>query len=369
MKARRLLGIAVGSVVAVTCLLVGVVHAAGTNEVVSGVTNHSVYKAGNTVTVNGIVNGDIFCAGQTITIDATVNGDVLCAGQDINIQGRISGNVRLVGQTVNVGAAVAGSASVAGQSITIENGASIGRDLSLVAETATVSGGVARDVSGAINTATLNASVGRNVSLRVRHLTLGGSANIQGDLNYTSPSKLQQSSGAKVFGTTTYHVAQMTHRNSSGLIWAKVFWMFAIMVFGVVLLALFPRLFDFWNPAWGPDFWWALLIGFVAMFAVPVISFVLMLTLVGIPLGIIVILLWIVAGFVAMALAAYFLGTQIVPQLHPILIILVGGAILGIVQLIPVLGWVIGFVAYWVGSGILLRGLKQHYVRPSYEVE
>lgn len=369
MRMRRLLGIAVLVVVTVTGLLAGVVYAAGMNEVVSGVTSHSVYKAGNTVTINGVVNGDIFCAGQTITIDATVNGDVLCAGQDINVQGRINGNVRLGGQTVTLGATVAGSASIAGESTTIESGASVGRDLSLAAQSATIDGNVTRDLTGAVSTATLGSYVGRNVLLRVNYLTLTTGASVQGNLTYTSLHTLQRSTGARVAGTTTYHVAQASNQGVGGLVWARVFWAIAIAVLGVVLIALFPQLFHRWTPDWGADFWWALLIGFVAMFAVPVISFVLALTLIGIPLAIVVLLLWIVEAFVAVTLSAYFTGRLVVPQLHPVLIMLIGGVILGVIELIPVLGWIVGFVAYWVGSGILLRGLRQHYVKPSYEAE
>jgi hypothetical protein len=367
-KLKRFLKITTAAVVAVTGLSVGIAHAANRDEVISGVTNHSVYVAGNNIAVNGIVNGDVFCAGQTVTIDATVNGDVLCAGQDINVRGRINGNARLGGQTVTLGATVSRSVSVAGQSVAIESSASVGQDLTLFAQTASVNGRVNRDLTGAVSSAMLGGVIGRNVSIRSSDLTLDGGTSIAGDLAYTSQRTLHRKPCATVTGMVTYHNAQTGHHGVN-FIWAKLYWMAAIAVFGVVLVALFPRAFHRWTPDWGSGFWWALLTGFIAMFAVPVVSIVLMLTVIGVPLGIVLLLLWMIAAFIAMALSSYFIGNLIVPQLHPVLIVFIGGIILGLVELVPVLGWINGLIAYWVGSGVLLRGLRAQYQKPVYGTE
>lgn len=355
------------AILSLTSIFVGATYAATVSRTVSGVTDRSVYEAGNTITVSGVVNGDIVCAGQTITITATVNGDVLCAGQTVDVQGKVHGAVRLVGQTVTLGAMVTGNVSLVGQSVSVENGAALGRDLSLAAQTVAVDGSVARDITGVANDMTLNSQVGRDVTLHVTQLTLAQKADIAGSITYTSSHQLRQRTGAQLHGVLTYHETQVHHRSALGrIIWVGICWLLTLAVLSVVLVALFPRQFRRWCPAWGATFWWALLVGFIAMIVVPILAILLMLTVVGIPLGLLLFILWIAVALAAMPLAAYFAGRQLAPDLHPVLIVLIGSLVLGILGLIPFVGWIIDLVAYWVGSGALLIGLRHAYAKPDY---
>lgn len=368
MKLARVLTGAAISIVAVLGISAGVAYAASTNQVVQGVTNQSVYKAGDTVNVTGVVNGDVICAGQSITIDATVNGDVICAGQTVTVDGSVLGSVRVAGQSVTIGARVAGGTSVVAQSATIDGSAVVGRDLSLVAQTASIDGRVGRDVSGTVSTATFSNTVGRNVALYTKLLTLDNGTNITGNLTYTSPQKLQRNGTTAVHGTVTYRYGQVHH---AGIkfgepIWVKLLWGAAMAVLGVVLVALFPQVYRRWTPEWGPSFWWALLTGFIAMIAVPLVIILFVISAVGVSLGILLLLLWLAAALVAVTMAAYFTGSLIIPRSHPIIIVLVGGVVLGLLELIPIIGWLIGLAVYCAGTGILLIGAKHHYHKPLY---
>jgi cytoskeletal protein CcmA (bactofilin family) len=365
LKLHRLL-VSLGIGVAAAGLFAGVAHAAGLNRTVTGITNHTIYTSGDTVTISGVVNGDIFCAAQTVTINATVNGDVICAGQVIDVNGMVNGNVRLAGQTVNLGAVVTRSASLVGQDVVITSSGRVGQDAGLLGQTATINGRVDRDVTTTSDALIINSSIGRNISATVNNLTLSGGARVAGNVAYYSPHTLQRNSGATVVGATAYHYRAAVHHtpitiSTAGFLFAEIYWLVALIVLGVVLVALMPRVFRGWNPVWGNRFWWLLLTGFVAMFAAPAIILLLTLSIVGIPLAILVLLLWLVIGLLSVPFAAYFTGSLIVPRLHPVLIVLIGGVILAILELIPILGWIIGVVAYWLGVGTVLAGLRRDY--------
>lgn len=362
---RLILGIVLLCTVMLT--LAGVASAASANQEVSGITNRSVYRAADTAMITGQVNGDIYCVGQTVTISGTVNGDVLCAAQTINISGTVNGSVRLVGQSINVSANITHGASLVGQDIMVADSARIGQDAGIVGQTVLVDGRISRDLSAVGNAISLNGIIGRNVSLHVTQLTLGASTLIGGNLDYTSAQQLSKNNGAKVVGTVSYHKYQPHNEPVSAgfMLLAKLFWLVSLTILSVVLVALFPRLFKQLNPIWGSQFWWLLLTGFLAMFVVPVIILVLVLTVVGIPLGLLLLLLWIIAAIVSVPLASYFTGSLLVPKLHPVLMVLIGGVTIGIIEFIPILGWVIGLIAYWLGIGILLAGLKRSYASVS----
>lgn len=362
---KRLLA-ALAMILTATGVFTGMAYAA--HQSVQGTTNRTVYKVADTITIEGTVNGDVFCAGQTVNINATVNGDILCAGQTITVEGTVNGNVRLVGQTVNLAATVTGSASIAGQDVSLERTASVGRDASLAGQTVTLSGKIGRDLSGGVNNLVINNSVGRNVLLQTNQLTLDNRARIGGNLSYTSPNTLHKNGGAVVVGKTTYHKGQVERHGFNGVFWAwRFYWWVALIVLAVVLAALFPQLFRRWHPGGGAGLWWALLTGFIAMFVVPVAIFVLFITIIGAPLGLILLLLWLAAGLLSMALASYFVGSVISRnKLHPVLMALIGAVILGGLMAIPKVGSIFAILAYWLGIGMLLIGLKRSYHRPTY---
>ena len=346
----------------------GVAFAASADQTVSGTTDHAVFKTGDTITITGTVNGDIYCAGQTISINATVNGDVLCAGQSVDINGTVNGNVRAAGESINLDGLVTRSVTLVGQNITVAGSSHVTDDATLSGQNINVDGSVGRDVWAAANQMTINSMVGRNITAsRVNNLTLSGGADVGGDVTYTSPQTLQRDHGARVSGTVTYHNYQPHHNSSPiGFLWfVKAYWYLAMIVLGLVLVALFPRQFKAWNPEWGKAFWWKMLIGFLASFVVPAVIILLLLSVIGLPIGLLLLILWIAAAFIATPLSSYFVGNLVVPKLHPVLMVLIGGAILGVVELIPVLGWIVGFAAYWFGTGVLLKGIWRSYKKAS----
>lgn len=346
----------------------GVAYAVNENSLTQGNTDHTIYKFGRTITVTGHVNGDIFCAGQTVTIDAEVNGDVLCAGQTVTIHGTVHGNVRAAGQTVTLDATVGNNASLAGQDVTVPENTQIGRDVSAAGQTLTLAGGIGRDLDASGNTLTLNGLIGRNVSVHVGDkVDLQHGAQIKGSLTYTAPHHLSQAAKAQVSGTVAYH--QAVHHRPGHAGWPALWRVYGLVAMGVlalVLVALFPQLIRRWNNLAVTGFGWALLTGFVAMFAVPIIIIITFVTFVGAPLGILLLLLWIVAAMLSAPIAMYFVGSRIAPKLHPLLIMLVGVAVVGVVELFPYFGPLLGLLSYWLGTGVLLLNLKRIYQKPNY---
>ena len=72
-------------------------------------------------------------------------------------------------------------------------------------------------------------------------------------------------------------------------------------------------------------------------------------------------LIWVATAMVSMTFASYFIGSLIARKLHPVLIVLIGGVVLGLLELIPVVGWVFALLAYWIGTGVLLSGIRNSF--------
>ncbi len=349
----------------------GVVFAVNNNSIIEGTSNKTIYRTGRDITITGTVNGDIFCAGQTVDVDATVNGDVICAGQTVTVNGAINGSVRLAGQTVNLGANVDRSATLAGQDITVQSNARIGTDLSLAGQTVNVDGRVGRDITGGANLLRLTSTVGRNVDAHVAKLELNSPSVIGGNLSYTANNKsdLHNNDGS-IVGTKSFHKAPVSKHN--GMRWgAWLAWhaylSISLVVLSLVLVAIFPRAINRWNKQAESNFWIALAVGFVSMFVAPIAIIALFISVVGAPLAVLALLLWLVAMILTAPLAAYYVGSRIMTGEKRIpLIMLVGAVILAIVCQIPFLGMAVTIIAYWLGLGIVLLNVRDHFVKPNY---
>lgn len=342
------------------------------NENIDG----SAWIAGSNIDVAGKINGDLFCAGQNVTISGDIDGDVICAGQTVTFSGTATGDVRLAAQTVNVSGDVDGSVSTAGQTVMLEDRAAVGRDASFAGQSVTVNGPIFRDLAVASDSASVGSRVGRNVTATVGNLTLNNTADIQGNVNYTSPQELTMSTGAQVEGEVNYTKQQAGDRQQETMGYnfaGMLVWAIMLVVSAILFALIFPRELHSTTNAAVASFTNALLailVGLIAGIVVPVAIFLAMITVFGIPLAIVAILAWLLILALSGAFTAYYIGRVVWRrQTNAILIMLVGSVIVVIGLLIPILNVLVWLFAVWFGSGAILLQLKKHAARPHYDMK
>ncbi len=323
----------------------------------------SAYLAGSTVTMAGTVHGDLFCAGQNVDITGTVEGDVFCAGQTLHVSGTVLGSVHVAGQTVTLSGPVGHSLTAFGQSVTVESDAVVNLDATIFGSALQLDGKVTRDAVLGGQDVTLMAAIGRNVTATSEHLTLASGDKIGGNLEYTSRNQVQVDNGAAIAGSTTRHEPAMHQRADRS--WAAglgvLYWFGAALFFGLILLGLAPRTFvniqrlQLWQSGW------SLLAGLITLVMVPIIAVLLMVTVIGVPVGFALLLLWLVALFASYVYSAYTIGAWVAEQAKwkllwaRALALLLGTVILALLMLIPVAGGLFGLLALvWGMGGITL---------------
>lgn len=368
------IGLVVGLGVASGLAVTNIGHAAdfrsgqspnvSTNEVIES----SLYTAGNDITVSGTVNGDVFCAGMNVDITGTVNGDVLCVAQTIKISGKVLGSVRAAGQQISVDGNIEGSASLAGQAVTLDSAAKIGRDLTVGGQLLRLNGQVARDVVGGSQDMTVNGLIGRDVHIGVENLTLGSGAKINGDLTYTSNNDVVVDAGAVVTGKTLRKEAPRAQRVNTTVaaFWIALFSFGSMLLIGFVAVALAPRAMDALGQVIRKRWMLSLAGGAAALFLLPFVAILLLVSVVGIPLAAIMILLWVVGLITANIITSYAIGWMIVEQIKwpprgkRFTSLLVGLLVLTLLEWIPFIGPLVGFVSLVFGLGSLAVTFGRH---------
>lgn len=189
------------------------------------------------------------------------------------------------------------------------------------------------------------------VAVNGRATILGG-ARVGGDV--VSSRAPQVDPGATVDGET--RTVRFSFRALGVFFWLA--WWVAVtvslLVLGIVLLALAPAVMAAAHAVARHDAASALGWGLLIAVGLPVVSVLVMLTIIGIPLGLLGLLSLVLLSALGFVVGAFTAGRILVKEpASPYLAVLVGLALLRVVGLIPVLGGLVTFVASAFGLGAL----------------
>jgi len=337
------------------------------------VVDDDLYVAAETIIIDGTVNGDLWAAGNTITVNGIVNGGVMAAGWIVNINGDITHAVRAVGGAININGDVGGDVITGCTEVNIASTAGIGGDLLFGTGIARLDGPIEGNIKGSGSEVTISNGVNGNVELEVESLTILSTANIGGDLSYTSEEEADIQSGAQIAGATTHKLPEVKKDGAkvfpfvlfSGAL-GKVMSFLMALVTGLVIILLAPRrltsIAEAIGSRPGPSAGWGALIVFVAPIAAVLVCF----TIIGIPVGLIALVLYGIALYVAQIPVGLFIGRWIIGRFRVVegKAIMVGAlaiglAILKLLSLIPYFGFVVGVAVVIFGLGAVVAAERK----------
>jgi cytoskeletal protein CcmA (bactofilin family) len=320
--------------------------------------------SGQSVTIDGDVKGDVICAGQAITINGAIDGDVICAGQNVTISNSVAGNVRVVGQALNLGGKIGRNVTVAGQ--TVKSDSQIQGEMMFASQSAVIGGQVAKSVAGAANLITVSGNIGGDARFRDKNLTVADGASIAGSLDYTSGNEAVLESGSQiakgvqrfappanskvsVFSRQQETVRQKMIGEARGL----------IIYLAIALLLIFffknqaIKAADLMLAKPGKSFG----LGLVFLILVPILAIAFMITIIGIPVALIIALLYAAALLFSRIFAAIAIGRKMVQAYYKskadslLAQTLIGVVGLWILFAIPVIGGILSFASVIWGLG------------------
>lgn len=324
-----------------------------------------LFASGSAPQVADSVTGDAFLAGRYLQFSGATGGDYLGAGGTQQIDGRIHGAIRAAGGEVGVRAAVDRNVTIAGGTVVLDREAVIARNAYLAGGNVRVYGTVHGELLVSGGDVTLNGHVDRDVEITARKLQIGPGTIITGNLRYrVPPEAVHIDPAARVSGiVTALPVAQGKGTwHVFGL-----FWMLGFLLAGTVLVTFVP---GFITEAANfvqrrPERSTLLGLGWIILF--PLAVLIVALTFIGLPLAFLGIASYLTLLYLGRIAVAVWLGRRVLGararSSHGGIVMnfAVGGLILVLVQLIPILGPLTTLVATVVGIGALL--LQMHAIR------
>lgn len=252
--------------------------------------------AGCSLDILSEVAGDLVVAGGELRLTAPVKQGVYAAGGRVTIDGTVQRNVRAAGGRVILGpnAKVAGNFTAAGGQVDIDG--AVGGYLQ-------VGGGRVR----------INGPVAGDVEVGAGDIEIGPKALIEGKLRFASRHELQQDPAAqvrggveKIEGSDAWFAShQWNDGEHHGHHWI---WTAGVLIIAAILALALPRLYgDVAQTARASWSKW-LLVGFVALVCVPILALISLITVIGIPLALLLMALYLVLLLLGYASAGVALG-------------------------------------------------------------
>lgn len=215
----------------------------------------------------------------------------------------------------------------------------------------TVRGTVDGDVVVADGDVTVRGHITGDIVTLAGRATLGRRAVVDGDVSYAD-KKPAVATGAQVGGEVKKFEPDDIGTAVEIGIWIAV--TVSMLVLGLLLLLLFPKAADAVGRAAKARTLVAIFVGLAAFLLIPALGVVSLITVVGIPLGIGLLLVWLPLYGLAYTASAFVVGRLIMKKGSRMLAFVVGLVLLRGLALVPFLGELVWFLATILGLGALL---------------
>jgi len=340
------------------------------------VIDDDLYLAAGRIIINGTVNGDVLCVGETINVNGKINGSIVALGSTIGIDGEVTHAVRVAGANINIGGRIGGDLVVAGDDVNLTSSAKIGRDLVFAASSTNINTLISRSIKGYGGEVNLNDGVGGNAEIGAEHLTIASTANIQGNLVYVSKNEAIIQSGARIGGITTHKMPETRKPVFPGMgVWGRVILFLMTLVTGSLIILIAPKRATAVAASIKRKPLLSLGWGAIILFATPIAAVITFVTVIGIPVGLIGLVLYGVGIYLSQVAVGLFLGYWIIGSFSKVDsrgVLLgafaLGFSILTLLNLIPYIGFPLWLATALFGIGAMALSQKTLRTGASAEV-
>jgi cytoskeletal protein CcmA (bactofilin family) len=263
----------------------------------------SLFAAGSKLMIAAPVDGDLIGAGFDLDLKAPVTGDAILAGFNLRLMGPVGGDLLAVGADIGINGKIGGDARVTAAEVKMGQAATIGGDFTASGGEISLEGMVAGNAQLAAEKVTISGTIAGNLDVAAIELDLRPGARIMGSIRHTGPKSLPIPDGVDVKGTVEFR-SQETAGTEGISLTTLLGTMAALFILGLAVLWLFPTLVMRSSAAIRNNPLGRMLVGFGLMLLVPPVAILLMFSVIGLPLGLLLAGLYLLAFPLGLALAA-----------------------------------------------------------------
>ena len=322
-----------------------------------------LYVAGGQVDVDGHVTGDLVAAGGTVTVRGRVDGDVVVAGGTVRLEGATGHSIRAAGGDVEVAGPVGKDVLAFAGSLKTRPGLRVGGQSIVGGGDVQLAGHLGTSLQANAGTLQVDGEVAGPATLAAPTLAIARGARIAGDLRMATGSVAPVADGARVGGeviTNPLDRRAAGDRADSGFGGWLVGFLMALTA-GLALLWLLPAAADESSRTAMRQPGWRLAAGLLALVGAPVVAALMMVTVVGIPLGVLLLAAYAATVYLAQLVVAWSAGRALYGYRNLPLerygsraaALALGLLLVYLARAIPVLGPIVTFLVVLWGLGAI----------------
>ena len=314
---------------------------------------------GETVKIFGKVKGDVIAIGIDITIDGDIDGDIKVLGEEITIKGNIGDDLSVAGSDIEIDGLDPDNAMVFGSDIKIGKDTNIKRDLLIIGTTINVEGMINKDARLYGNDITLSGDIGGNATVKSESLTILPSSTIEGDLNYTGPEEADINDIGSIKGDITYNQKAKPQKSYLDSIRISIEFMLPLLIIGFLIIYFMPGFIERTDKIIRTRTLISIISGITGLIIIPILSILIIITIVGIPISLMMLALYIMGLylskiFISVTLGQYILKISGRKKQTKYLCLIVGLVALELLFVTPYIGSLAKMITLPLGFGALI---------------
>ncbi len=314
---------------------------------------------------------DLWIAGGQLFIEGKIHEDLVVVAGIVNVNADVDGDIRVLGGQVIISENVGGDIVVIGGQIDISENSVIEGTLLMGAGLANVNGTIKKDIRGFIGMLILNGIVENNVDVTIQDsLYISELASIEGDLKYSAllETKIPENVVKGEIEFNKFDKENILGRFTPAMLIKKAISFLAAFVLLILTVTFYPKLLIRSGNLTRKQILKSLGVGILTILISIFAILFLMISIIGIPLGLIVLSFFIVSILLSKIFVAAWLASYLVNYKRKLRKIkLLGGTFLALLVyyllgMIPVVGFIFTFVLFLVGLGSIVL-TKKDYIK------
>ena len=324
--------------------------------------------AGGMVNITEPIEGDALLAGGRVAIATEVQGDLVVAGGEVSLGGAVGDDLYGAGGNVQLDSIVSGKVRLAGGDVTVGPATVVAGNVNLTGGRVQFDGNTHQDLHASGGSVRINGEVHGDAMVRAEELVIGPETRIGGRLVFRGPSEPEIADGAVIVGGVDFERKSVrgVFDDTPGRARDAVLGVGSLLSFiglflaAALFLAMFPNFATSAAAVVGRKPMQSLGLGLAFVACMPFLGIVLLITVIGIPLALLLIPIYVLLLFLGWATVALFVAQRGLETLRPgrpatmaarLLALFLALVALWLLRQIPLVGGLVAFVALLAGIG------------------
>ncbi|PWT76369.1 MAG: hypothetical protein C5B46_01195, partial [Proteobacteria bacterium] len=255
------------------------------------------FAAGASPELDRRVDGDAFLAGGRVAMRGPVKGDAVLTGGDIIVTDTVAQDLYAAGGSLALSGQVVGNARIAGGQVVVSPHGGIGGKATIAAGTFRLAGRVGHYLVVYADSVRIDGEVGGDLRVVAHSVVIGPEAHVRGRLIYRSFGPARIDPTAVIAGGVTREGGNRPeigpeHPFPAAELLSVLLVAASLLVVGGALIVVFPAFSTRAAQTIRSNPWKSVSLGFALLLCLPAAAGLFMFTVVGIPLGLLLLFLY-----------------------------------------------------------------------------